>query len=245
MNNEHIALPDPFSKETSSEDVARDVLSHHPSNDVIKAYLAGQLQRGQSSPERFQALNEGQSQDWRQAEVGLHIKVCEQCWQAMVQFRTATQVETTPEKPSWWEVFWAPLRQPIPLALGGALVFIIAVTIGYQLYPWINTSVPAGGSLPPPTTSSIPGQTVQNSEAQSIVNALEAAGVPLDLFDFEQTSNHLPQSGETLQTLAIQYYEDASLWIGIYLANYETLSSLNSPATDSLPATELNIPALR
>ncbi len=246
MNNDQIILPSSLNNITSEQDVVRQVLSNHPSDSFIKAYVEGQIERGQHSHEKFQALSEGQAKDWQQAEVGLHIKTCEQCWQKMVGFRTAEIeisepiVASTSVKTSWIDKLFAPFQQPAPLALAGVLFLIVALTIGYQMYPWMNAPVEEG--LPAPSTSSF---SVDPTLAEEIVTALENAGVPLDAFDFTLAgSDYRIQPQDTLQTIAIQQYDDISLWIGIYLYNYEALSSLEAPAMDTLPEISIELPQL-
>jgi len=243
MNNDQVALPDIF-ENISVDKTDRQDLSHHPSDEFIKAYVDGQLQRGQRSHENFQTLSEGQAQDWHQSEVGLHIKTCEQCWQKMVNFRTViitapeSVSESTPVKISWIDQLFAPFKQPT-FALTGAFVLVIALLIGYQMHPWLNISIEE--ELPAPSTSSFGVE----STSDAVVTALEDAGVPLDAFDFTAPgTDYQLQSQDTLQSIANQEYGDTSLWIGIYLFNYETLSSLEAPATDSLPQGILKLPEL-
>lgn len=211
----------------------------HPPEEILRAYLLGSLPRGaRRTPEMLSAMARGELKDWRQAEVGVHVKTCARCARRVTEMRA----EPLERQPSPLERFgpwirrslrsWAPMPAPTPArvwiwATSLVVVLGIGIIVGSLFQP-ISPLRPQ----PPGITKAQIDEALGRVRSEAVpfrpldllrVSQLfQQAGIDLGRLDLERPPfEYKTKAGETLREIARKHYGDERYWVLIYLLNYE------------------------
>ncbi|MCX8103059.1 MAG: hypothetical protein N3E42_01245 [Candidatus Bipolaricaulota bacterium] len=131
--------------------------SSHPSEGVLREYIAGRLQRSGS----FDAvgLRSGSLSTWHRAEITAHLLTCGRCAQRVAQMRAAPSKRKTPLD---WLI---PAREPVPTFARVVMLAQFALIMGLVGIIYFKPA-PFFSSLPP-TASVIPSPEIKRTEQQA------------------------------------------------------------------------------